>query len=186
MSNKNNSPIEKAEWLANRSLHSKFVVAIPPSLYHPEPKPPSKRDLHREIAANRRSHEQWITQRPMRHMLAAYLGPVERFQFCVFKQTIYQLAKLARCLPRLRRRCLQALTKKRLPADALTDLQVTSLRARLGGCSVAAGMLKEDFRERHIEEKPFRDATPHLLRSRVVSGMDLPLPPTFETIQTPS
>ncbi len=45
--NKNNSPEQKAAWLANRRIGSRFMKIIQAYNYHPEPKSPSRKDRHR-------------------------------------------------------------------------------------------------------------------------------------------
>ena len=52
MSNKNNSPEQKAAWEANQNLGSRFGKITPAYAYNPPPKSPSRRDKHRmEVAA---------------------------------------------------------------------------------------------------------------------------------------
>ena len=52
MSNKNDSPEQKAAWKTNQKLGSRFVKVTPANRYNPESKLPSRRDRHRmDIAA---------------------------------------------------------------------------------------------------------------------------------------
>lgn len=54
MSKKNNSPEQKAQWKANQKLGSRFIKVTPAHLYNPQPKAPSRRDLHRMEVAERK------------------------------------------------------------------------------------------------------------------------------------
>jgi hypothetical protein len=54
MSNKNNSAEQKKAWKENRKLGSKFITVTPADKYNPEPKPPSKRDNHRQEVMERK------------------------------------------------------------------------------------------------------------------------------------
>ncbi len=46
MSNKNNSPKQKAAWKANQKLGSRFIKVTPSHAYNPPRKSPSRRDRH--------------------------------------------------------------------------------------------------------------------------------------------
>jgi hypothetical protein len=159
MKNKNNTPEQKAAWIANHKLSSRLVRFIAPDVYAPQLKEPSRRDLHRaEVASRRPAPAAREAQLPGEDTTPAFC-----LQGRTLKRTVYQLASAARRIPHLRRRLMQALTKKRPAGDGLTDKQVASLRARVGGCAVASGMLQDDLRERNIGGKPFRDArTPRI------------------------
>jgi len=58
MSNKNNSPEQKAAWKANQKIGSRFVESTPSYAYRPQPKSPSIRDRHRmQVATERRAFD---------------------------------------------------------------------------------------------------------------------------------
>jgi len=50
-SKKNNSPEQKAQWIANKKLTSQVASIIIPENYSPMTKSPSKRDSHRITVA---------------------------------------------------------------------------------------------------------------------------------------
>jgi hypothetical protein len=156
MSNKNNSPEQKAAWKAYQKLGSSRMKFIAPGDYHPEPKAPSRRDLHREwqVIARRKPF--------LSPMPEAYTGPVERFQLRTEKHTIYQLAKLARRIPRVRARC----SAKLISGKKLADSTVKLLRAKIAGAFQAGKLLAFELKRHNVGGRPWRDATPHLLRSK--------------------
>ncbi len=75
-------------------------------------------------------------------------------------KTIHQLAKVARRVPRIRRKAMQILMKGRRGGETLTDTQVNFFRTMLVGAQVAAKFLGDEIKRRNIGGKPFRDARP--------------------------
>ena len=148
MSNKNNTPAQKAAWKANQTLGSRFTKFIAPDDYRPEPKEPSKRDIHRARVAEAQPYA------------PAPLRITPRNPRVPFGRTITQLATVARRLPKLRSHCLHKLLHGKL-----SDMRAAFYRAKLVACNAADKLLKAEIASRHIGGQPYRDATTWRLRS---------------------
>lgn len=84
--------------------------------------------------------------------------PTTRFP----KQNIYQLAKVARRLPRVISRNLHKLTsngKRHITPRAAADC-----RMRIAGARMGLRLLNQELLDRNIHGNPLRDTTPHRLR----------------------
>lgn len=159
MSIKNNSRAQKAAWKANQTIGSRRMKFYDPQAYHPKPKEPSRRDLHRAaVAASKLTEEQRLLKDPVVAELRQALKPpfpaVRHFA-----RTAEQLRKVARRIPKVRASAMRALL-----VSGLTDAQVRFHRARMAGAQLAENLLNNEVCRRNINGTAFRDATPWKLR----------------------
>lgn len=81
-------------------------------------------------------------------------------------KTIYQLQKVSRRLPRLKRKAEQILAKGRRGGIELTDDSVGFYNVRILACENGLRLLALELANRRIGLPPFRDATTFRLRRR--------------------
>lgn len=75
----NNTPEQKAAWLATRGLGSSKIKFIPSEVYSPEPKPDSRRDIKRRYGRINKIRFNIRALQPMPKVLIAALYDPERF-----------------------------------------------------------------------------------------------------------
>lgn len=81
-------------------------------------------------------------------------------------KTIQQLQKVAKRLPRLKRKFEQILAKGRRGGEPLTDDQVGFYNTRIFVCENDIRLLAYELANRRIGLPPFRDVTTFRLRRR--------------------
>ena len=81
-------------------------------------------------------------------------------------KTVYQLAKLARRVGYQRRLAIRVLTQGRRNGSNLTPSQSCFFQSKLDSLRVLQQGLKDTLTSRRVGSKPYRDATPHRLRTK--------------------